>query len=510
MQQPVHGQHVPAARDRHAAGDQPIGSGAIPPHPARPDVRRRATPPPPPDPSRANDGREPDRRRQPDTHPGRPSPTRRRRPAPTPTRPQPVGDISMRSCRRRPCARRVSHGAVDRPHWTGAVRRARPGLARRRRHLETHREDRRARRRAAPRRPRRDRRRRRLRHRRHAAGPDRRRLGDARPTSDPSRPASPRSRSPTCTPRSTNWRRSGASGSVARRRAACCTICWPRHRAGAAADPRDPRRRAPAGRARRCDGGRRRQGGRRVARPRSSGRRCSPARSPRRPRVALTRGQRRPGGDRAHTRPIRCSRCWRHRPTSVADALAGTGLASVEWKLDGARIQAHRADGDVRLYTRNLNDVTDRLGGVVDVVARPARRRPRARRRGARRRRRRHTAPVPGHDGRLRRRRARAPVPAAATACRRSSSTSSTPARASSTSRCPTRRERPRRHRPRAQPAAVDRHRRRRRSRTVPRASDRRRARGRDGQGPRRRRTTPVAAAARGARSSRSTRSTWS
>jgi DNA ligase-1 len=53
---------------------------------------------------------------------------------------------------------------------------------------------------------------------------------------------------------------------------------------------------------------------------------------------------------------------------SVADALAETGLASVEWKLDGARIQAHRAAGDVRLYTRNLNDVTDRLGGVVEVV----------------------------------------------------------------------------------------------------------------------------------------------
>lgn len=53
---------------------------------------------------------------------------------------------------------------------------------------------------------------------------------------------------------------------------------------------------------------------------------------------------------------------------SVADALAETGLASVEWKLDGARIQAHRLAGDVRLYTRNLNDVTARLGGVVDVV----------------------------------------------------------------------------------------------------------------------------------------------
>jgi DNA ligase-1 len=53
---------------------------------------------------------------------------------------------------------------------------------------------------------------------------------------------------------------------------------------------------------------------------------------------------------------------------SIAEALADTGLASVEWKLDGARIQAHRKVGGVRLYTRNLNDVTDRLGGVVEVV----------------------------------------------------------------------------------------------------------------------------------------------
>ena len=52
----------------------------------------------------------------------------------------------------------------------------------------------------------------------------------------------------------------------------------------------------------------------------------------------------------------------------VAEAITATGLASVEWKLDGARIQAHRAGGDVRLFTRNLNDVTDRLGGVVEVV----------------------------------------------------------------------------------------------------------------------------------------------
>jgi DNA ligase-1 len=54
--------------------------------------------------------------------------------------------------------------------------------------------------------------------------------------------------------------------------------------------------------------------------------------------------------------------------SSVSAALAETGPASVEWKLDGARIQVHR-DGDVvRVYTRNLNDVTDRLSAVVEAV----------------------------------------------------------------------------------------------------------------------------------------------
>ena len=53
---------------------------------------------------------------------------------------------------------------------------------------------------------------------------------------------------------------------------------------------------------------------------------------------------------------------------SVAAALAEVGRASVEWKLDGARIQVHRVDDEVRIYTRNLNDVTDRLPEVVEVV----------------------------------------------------------------------------------------------------------------------------------------------
>ena len=50
------------------------------------------------------------------------------------------------------------------------------------------------------------------------------------------------------------------------------------------------------------------------------------------------------------------------------EAVGACGLSSVEWKLDGARIQAHRDGGEVRLFTRNLNDVTARLPGVVRLV----------------------------------------------------------------------------------------------------------------------------------------------
>ena len=52
----------------------------------------------------------------------------------------------------------------------------------------------------------------------------------------------------------------------------------------------------------------------------------------------------------------------------VADALARTGHASVEWKLDGVRIQVHRRASGVRVYTRNLNDVTARVPEIVEVV----------------------------------------------------------------------------------------------------------------------------------------------
>ena len=54
----------------------------------------------------------------------------------------------------------------------------------------------------------------------------------------------------------------------------------------------------------------------------------------------------------------------------VATALDDVGPASVEWKLDGARIQVHRVDDEVRIYTRNLNEISGRLPGVADWARR--------------------------------------------------------------------------------------------------------------------------------------------
>jgi DNA ligase-1 len=54
---------------------------------------------------------------------------------------------------------------------------------------------------------------------------------------------------------------------------------------------------------------------------------------------------------------------------SAAAAVAG-GAASVEAKLDGARIQVHRRGDDVRVYTRNLRDVTEAVPEVVDAIRR--------------------------------------------------------------------------------------------------------------------------------------------
>lgn len=54
----------------------------------------------------------------------------------------------------------------------------------------------------------------------------------------------------------------------------------------------------------------------------------------------------------------------------VAEAVAslGPGDVVVDTKLDGIRIQVHRRDDDVRVYTRSLDDLTSRVPEIVDAV----------------------------------------------------------------------------------------------------------------------------------------------
>ncbi|MEO8556584.1 MAG: ATP-dependent DNA ligase, partial [Actinomycetota bacterium] len=53
---------------------------------------------------------------------------------------------------------------------------------------------------------------------------------------------------------------------------------------------------------------------------------------------------------------------------SIAEALAKTGPAGVEWKLDGIRAQIHKQDNDIHILTRSLDDITDRVPEVVELV----------------------------------------------------------------------------------------------------------------------------------------------
>jgi DNA ligase 1 len=52
----------------------------------------------------------------------------------------------------------------------------------------------------------------------------------------------------------------------------------------------------------------------------------------------------------------------------VGEALRQLGTAAFEYKLDGARIQAHKEANDVRIFTRYLNDVTAAVPEIVEAV----------------------------------------------------------------------------------------------------------------------------------------------
>jgi len=54
---------------------------------------------------------------------------------------------------------------------------------------------------------------------------------------------------------------------------------------------------------------------------------------------------------------------------AIADALARISPAAVEWKMDGIRVQAHVAGGRARLFTRTLDEITDRMPEVTGALA---------------------------------------------------------------------------------------------------------------------------------------------
>ncbi len=54
--------------------------------------------------------------------------------------------------------------------------------------------------------------------------------------------------------------------------------------------------------------------------------------------------------------------------SSVAGAFERVSPASVEWKIDGIRIQVHRDGSDVAVFTRTLDDITARVPEIVEAV----------------------------------------------------------------------------------------------------------------------------------------------
>ena len=83
--------------------------------------------------------------------------------------------------------------------------------------------------------------------------------------------------------------------------------------------------------------------------------------------IALSQG--RPGLEAVGFQPLRPIRpMLASGADDAASAVAELGRCSVEWKLDGIRIQAHRRGDEVRVWTRNLNEVTGRLGEVAAVM----------------------------------------------------------------------------------------------------------------------------------------------
>ena len=239
--------------------------------------------------------------------------------------------------------------------------------------------------------------------RRDATGPDRRRLGDAGGAARHAARSRADADAARGRRRARRRRRTPAARARRPRAARAAPPCSQRATAAEQDFLRAPaRRRAAPGRARGRDARRDRRRRRRAGAPTCAARRCSPATCARSRASALAEGAAR--ASRASPSPL-------HRPVQpmlaqpaddIAGALARLGTAALEWKLDGARVQVHKAGDEVRVYTRSA-ERRDRVGaGDRRGAAGAAGARADPRRRGDRARRRRRAAAVPGDDAPLR------------------------------------------------------------------------------------------------------------
>lgn len=57
-----------------------------------------------------------------------------------------------------------------------------------------------------------------------------------------------------------------------------------------------------------------------------------------------------------------------HTAADVTEAVGKLSPCAVEEKLDGVRVQLHRADGEIHVYTRTLDEITDRLPELTSIA----------------------------------------------------------------------------------------------------------------------------------------------
>lgn len=86
-------------------------------------------------------------------------------------------------------------------------------------------------------------------------------------------------------------------------------------------------------------------------------------------RIAVTEGA--AGLTRFQLEPMRpVAPMLAQTASSIADALEILREPAFEWKLDGARVQVHKAGELVRVFTRNLNEVTAAVPEIVAAIQR--------------------------------------------------------------------------------------------------------------------------------------------